>query len=776
LDKQSPRWDAYAIVALTMLAPVLGGGTEFWAQAIVALGTGLLFFLAPPRRTLSLLPNLLFSAIALAALTAFLPAHWFSVPDWRSAVSQFGIQLPDTRSPQPWLTFQASWLLWLGLAWAYYLLAFEWPGVLREKAWNIFCFAILGLAATLAFAFAINKHVPFWPDVREFGFFPNRNQTSNVLALGGIMIYANAFQHLQRGRNTGWIWLASVALICWALILNYSRSGIILFFGGALIWNLWWWWSAKERAGRAIAFAPLALLLALLVVAGGETFLRFIRESADLLAPGHSARISIFRDALQLMQQSPLLGTGLGNFRSLFSSHRNFSFNTSESIHPESDWIWVAVEMGCLVPLMLLALFGWWIYRSFPFASGTWRQMRMAALICGCGFVVHGFFDVSGHRIGALWPALFLASTAIHPQDRPFFSRAIAIIFRSLGVLFVAVGMWWLASIAGARFLPTTASLKRLMSDGETAGLSGDYPAMLRFTSEALKIAPLNWELYFKRGFAEAGSFHASSEVERDFAVARYLLPNWPELYLKEGALFLAVGEPDLAFNVWQEGMQRIPREAPHLYAQIPGLIKSDVALLDRWRHLGQTNKECLLIFLQNAGPFEFQIELQRLLSEDPQLRSFSPTELRTLFSAWYQKGDKSWLAKTLREHPDWQTIAWREWARAYGDNQDYRQACEIVQEFGVPPEIPKMNTEESLDKVAARFRVNRTDIDDGLALYFAQTREGQIDAALRTVRELEALPDGPKYLYYLEAQLWAQKGEWKDAWQALERVELGNK
>ena len=44
------------------------------------------------------------------------------------------------------------------------------------------------------------------------------------------MIYANAFQHLQRGRKQGWFWLSGLGLICWALILNYSRAGIILFF------------------------------------------------------------------------------------------------------------------------------------------------------------------------------------------------------------------------------------------------------------------------------------------------------------------------------------------------------------------------------------------------------------------------------------------------------------------------------------------------------------------------------------------------------------------
>ena len=777
-SEQSPRWNAYAIAALTILAPVLGGSTKLWAQAVIILGTGALFLLSPPRKSLGTLPTLMFVAVGVAALIAFLPAHWFPSPQWRATLANLGVQMPRTRSPQPWLTVESSCLLWLGLAWAYYLFAFAWNQDLREKVWDTFCLAIIGLAATLTFAFVINKHVPLWPEVRGFGFFPNRNQTSNVLGLGGVMIYANAFQHLQRSRNVGWVWLVSLAVVCWALILNYSRAGIILFFGGALIWNAWWWIRSKEGTRRALAFAPLGLLFVLLIMAGGETFLRFSKESADLLTL-RNARMSIFRDAFQLLQQSPWLGTGLGNFRALFSSHRHFSFNTNEAIHPESDWLWLGVEMGLLVPLILLTLFGWWVRSCFPFERGTWRLMRMAALICGCAFLVHGFFDVSGHRMGALWPALFLASTAMHPQvrrpdglvpsrDRHLPARVIPIVFRSLGIFLSAAGLWWIASIAGAKTLPTTASLDRLEERAEAASQDEDHQSMLERISEALKIAPLNWELYFKRGFAEAALHHPRAETLRDFAVARYLLPNWPDLYLKEGQVWAGVGEPEFAFDVWREGMQRLPQAATELYHQIFVMIKSNPGLVDRWRQLGESNKECLLIFFGSADRIGFEIEIERLLSEDRQLRSFTPKELTVLFRTWYEKGDKLWLVQTLQAHPEWQKIAWRELARVYGDYQDYRQAYKTAQQFLQPPELPQAGSQEPLEGLRARFLVSRNDLGDGLALYFAQIREGQVDEALRTVRELSALPGSPKYLFFLEAQLWAQKELWKEAWEAL--------
>ena len=127
-------------------------------------------------------------------------------------------------------------------------------------------------------------------------------------------------------------------------------------------------------------------------------------------------------------------------------------------------------------------------------------------------------------------------------------------------------------------------------------------------------------------------------------------------------------------------------------------------------------------------------------------------------------------LIRELEAHPAWKKIAWRELARAYGDNEDFRRAFETAYRFATPPELPQPQTEETLDKLNARFLLNRSDMDAGLSLYSAQTREGQTDGALEALRELTILPESPKYLLYLEAKLWGKKGEWKKAWEALAR------
>jgi O-antigen ligase len=772
------QWPAYAVVGLTVLAPAMGGSIELWAQSVLAIGAGLLMIFWPPRKSLGPFPNVAFAALLLLALAAFLPMRWFAAPDWWIDTLKLGVQLPATHSPQPWLTLQWSWFLFLGLTWCYYLLTFSWSRRLREKACGAFAIVILILSAALTAAFIMRLRIPFWPEVSEYGFFPNRNQTSNVLGLGGVMIFAIGLQRLQENRRYWWLWLASLSLLCWALILDASRAGIILFFFGAVAVHIFWWSATKNRRRPLIAFGGLILLIVLFVVDGGATFMRFGKETADFFSATQNFRLSVYQDALNLMVKSPVFGVGLGNFWPIFALKRDYSASLMQTAHPESDWLWAGVDIGWLGLLFAVALFFWWLRQCLPFSPETNRLLRFAAMICGIAFAIHGLFDVSGHRLGALWPALFFGSIAVDPQKEYRRSNAIAAIFRINGLLLLMMGSWWMASAFGAKSLPTSLSVERLRTETEVAIAAENYDKAIGLASEALKVAPLDWNFYYRRGFAEAVSFRARSDAERDFAIARYLLPNWPDLYLKEGETWLRVGNADLAFDIWQEGMRQFPDMAPALYGDIFGVVRYDAAWRESWRKLGESNKRSLLIFLRAADSTEFQLEVQKLVAEKRQLQSFAPDELKALFEAWYEKGDKLWLAQTLQEHPEWKKIAWRQLARTYADYQDYRQAFETAAAFipqpdVVPqPEVANSSLAESVAGLTLRFRTDPTDSNVGVALAQAQAKEGSIDEGLSTLRVVSRLSSKPKYLPLLEGRLWAQKKDWQKAWEAISKYQ----
>ena len=115
------RWTSNAAIALLpVLAAFLGGATQKWSEGIVVALLGLYLIARPPRVSLDPATNLIFIAFVGLAALAFLPARWFFLPAWRSAVvNDFTISLPQTLSPQPWITAGALISLLAGMSWLY---------------------------------------------------------------------------------------------------------------------------------------------------------------------------------------------------------------------------------------------------------------------------------------------------------------------------------------------------------------------------------------------------------------------------------------------------------------------------------------------------------------------------------------------------------------------------------------------------------------------------------------------------------------------------------
>ena len=121
-----PAWVIFSVALLPVLACFLGGTTEKWAEGIVVGALGLLLLFDPPRHSLGPWLNAILIALLVVASLSFLPASWFFQPGWRTAlINDFGIKLPATLSPQPWITLGCLISFGAGLAWFYYVCAQE---------------------------------------------------------------------------------------------------------------------------------------------------------------------------------------------------------------------------------------------------------------------------------------------------------------------------------------------------------------------------------------------------------------------------------------------------------------------------------------------------------------------------------------------------------------------------------------------------------------------------------------------------------------------------
>lgn len=759
-----------AIVGITLLALALGGSTALWAQAVIIIlaATVILFF--PPRLGLGTVPIRVSALFLGLALCAFLPVGWFFMPAWRRHLTQdLHVPLGIFLTPQPWLTLQACGLLLFGLVWTCYLFAQEWSAAEKSQAMRLFVVGMVLLAAATITAYWTNFRIPGWNQEQNRGWFPNRNQTADVLALGGIINYAIAFRCLQKRRWTGGLWLTGLGIICGALVVSYSRAGILMFFGGVGLWHLGSIFRPGDGKRLALGGTFLLIFLSLFLLFGGSTLERFMKEPDNPYTTDY--RMLIQEDALRVSLHSPLFGVGLGNFEPVFTSMREASADQNRTLHPESDWLWMVVEMGWIAPLLLLLGLWWWVDQCLPFALESGEALRRAAVVAVGMFVVHGFVDVSGHRLGSMGVAIFLAGVAVSPHRQVFIRPWVAPLFRALAGILILLGAWWLGSLFTDHVPPTTASLGRIETRLNLAASEGRLATVAEEANKALAIAPLDWTFYFHRATAEAFRTGATGQATTDFNVARFLEPHWIQLCLNEGKIWLAAGEPHAAIEAWREALRRAGPQAASIYATMLGLSQDHPEVHGDLRKLADTNIDYLVTFLNFATPEEVNAELDGLLARDSDLHLLNYNQRQKLFSAWFAHGDQATLAEYLRTHEEGQKSGWPFLAQYFASRQNFEMACLTKLRYMPPPVIPSLPANQPLAQMQRSYEDHPGDLVEGVMLCQAQIQKNRLDEALATLATLEKRKDHPRYLFYLEAQLDVKKQQWEQAWAALQQM-----
>ncbi len=770
--KPSPQftWEDVATASLPVLACFLGGATTKWAEGVVLVVLGIMLMLNPPRFSLGWKMHLVLGALVACASLAFLPADWFFLPAWRVALgNDFGIVLPPTLSPQPWLTAGALLSFGAALCWFYYVAGQEVEIRAARRQLRIFAFGVILLAALAVVLYLRHIDLPFWHNRRGFGPFPNRNQTASLLGLAAIVIVACGHDEVRRRKKMWIFWLAGLGVVVAGLILNFSRAGLALLIVGSGLWLAVLVLRSGSAARIAMGGSALLALLTALLLFGGPTLERF-----NLRGTGSSVttdfRWQIFRDAGQLIHASPWTGIGLGNFEPVFAIFRNASLAPSRALHPESDWLWLAAEMGwagvglVLLGLVLLAR------RVFPFVEGTNQWFRLAAFIAALLFALHSLVDVAGHRVGSAYVGIFLFALALRRPLRQPAGYSILYFFRGAGFLLFALGLTWVVASYRSWPLPGRIGVAVETHLATTANVGRQYQETIAHTSRGLQWAPLDWELYFLRALGRIGAKGQTAQALDDFRRARFLEPISYEVPYQEGMAWMPA-QPILAVTAWREALRRAGPERASLYDRMLSSAEQFSPEVRRMlEEFGGGQHDLALTFLERARGTGFMAAVQRLLRHDPELATLSPEERARFFLLWSEHGDLATLNTYLQSRPELVTAGWRGIAKERAGKGDFRGAYELAARFGARPALPQLAEDgRTIEQLQRSVFSDPNSYGAAFSLYSKQRAAGQPDDALTTLRRLTGLRTAPPYFHFLEAEAWAAKGDWERAWKAWE-------
>lgn len=400
-----------ALCGLLAFSVLAHGGVEDWALAVFETGVGLAFFLWAIFFVLYeerevVIPSILPPLFAFACVA--------------------GIQWIVHRTASPHETRMQLLLLFADLLFVFLAAqAFRTLRDWREFFWfaMLFGFFVCGLGILQHLTF--NGKLYWFREMRyggiPFGPYVNRNHFAALAELLiPIPLVPLILGKVRRERRFV-IGLFALILIG-ALLLSASRGGLV-GFGIELLFLV----SVVllQRAGsKHLLTGGIVLVAALSLVSwlGVKQILsRF--SSLQTLEVRESKRASMRHGAWRIFLDHPVLGTGLGTFRTVYPPYETL-YDGKIVDHAHNDYLETLAETGILggvccawfVGVLLLAGLHSLQEPSISFASA----LRLAGLTGCCGVLVHSLVDFNLHipaNATLFFLMAFLASSTMTPAQ-----------------------------------------------------------------------------------------------------------------------------------------------------------------------------------------------------------------------------------------------------------------------------------------------------------------------------------------------------------------------
>lgn len=259
----------------------------------------------------------------------------------------------------------------------------------------------------------------------------NENHLGGLMALGAVVSLGLTMYARQQPR---WrpVWLLNTALCAVTTVASESRGATLALLGGCaltggmLIAARMRVRTLHPRSRHSFATTSLPLIviavcsIALVVYIGGAAVTEQIErtEFAEVHAP--LSKFAIWRSAISLVQDAPVLGVGRGAFEPAFTRVHPASAVHSFS-HVENEYLQTVVDWGLLGAALLAAAAAMLLVR----AVRRWRDSPLHAGAIGAvaAVAVQSNVDFGIELLGLAVPATIVAATLAYVPMRDATSK-----------------------------------------------------------------------------------------------------------------------------------------------------------------------------------------------------------------------------------------------------------------------------------------------------------------------------------------------------------------
>jgi O-antigen ligase len=697
-----------AFAAIVVVGPLLFGAGDRISQVALLVLMAIGIWAQPPA---VVAPSrwgnrLLIAFLGIMLFKEFAPAAWFGSTVWRTILTRdYKVEFPWTHHPEPSRALDALLAAGVGAIW------FLWVRRLAAERENrpVIAWWIFGSAAIVAaVSFATHGMDPraiyglrYTPGWMGFGPFPNRNHTADFLAIGSVVGCGCV---TWAGARKKWFavpcGVGMLALTLLALLTTQSRGGLVAFGVGLVIYFCMVAAKVRNRKVLGIAAGVALLLVGLAMTAGAPVLARF--HSAQSGADSNNMRRHVWKDAITIWKDAPLLGHGLDSFAGIFPIYQTVELENQVVLHPESSWLLWLTENGILPVLLAIAGLALFLKEQMPIVFARSRGFYLSAGgIAGFALVlVHGMFDVPANRWGTA--GLALAALAMACPMRLGTRRVAEPRIAALIPLGIAA-FWVLPFLFDApEWSPLT--LMRLIARDGASPASVSLPKL----EATMRYFPLSPELHETVGIRQMQSLGLSKPAlwQENLAIAARLEPSSWGIPESQARACQSVA-PGLAVHYWEMAVERggIHR-GEVLQLAVHESVEASPTAEASWGRYAEANPKLLLPFAALVPEAEARYYFTVWWKERAFSDSLTPEEVAAYYRDAPRWGTRAQFDDWMTRHANWRTRDYHQWAALLHAWADDRLAWQILSEFVSEPDLPKNQPKMALDQLEIKWRI----------------------------------------------------------------------
>lgn len=758
----------WLVVTIVLLSVFLAGGRPIWSQGVIAAGLGLLWIIWPPAKTPAKPVAVMLGVLALAPLAAYLPASWLALPEWRVGLRQFSAVTPSGFvTPQPWFTFHV-WLLWLcGMALAAWCACRDWDHYNRGTLARMYAGGMLCVVLFAIFGCATGYQPSWWQSTDGFGPFLNRNQWGSALGFAGVVAIALVHQCVRQQHKRGIIfWVLAAAVFAGAAIYNGSRGGVVVLVAGGFAYWSFYGLLRKQYRYAAIALSFLCISFALFTMGGGSLLERFV-GLRGLMEGGldEDGRIQFYRMTMAMVADAPLTGFGLGNFEYVFPFYLDFEpMFDLRPLHPESSWLWLLSEGGWLLVVAMTVALIVLVAQGYSARRSRAATARSIGLACAVLLAFNSFFEVSGHRLGTLFPVILLASLALPPTKEGEISGFLRGLARAAGGILLATGLLWILAGTGVPLLPSVQGVAALQQRALSRKNAGQDDQAIGLLEQCESLRPLDWNFHWTL----SGWLLEKKQIDeawQEFRAANALLPYLYWTIERQAEKWIEVS-PGRAASAILEAMARAPKgKRVPIYASFLRKSAGHAALRTTLFRLFPDDSEYEFVRIQQSPPDAAAKRLARFIRRTENLALVPDHLVAPVLRFMLDQGKTEDIDRIVAENPRLKRAGWQVLVEREARGKRIKEALELYFNYGPRPALPASLSRSDLRSVERAAALAPMDIATAIAYYQALAMARRDDDAFWQLRRIMESPLAPPYIWFLAAQAAHRRGDYEEAW-----------